>query len=86
MLHTVGAEIRPLREVIDSTDHGMVHYTVQEIADEWKLDAGTVRALFRDEPGVLKIGLRSLHKRKRAYVTLRIPADVRDRVRARLGG
>ena len=51
------------------------HYTADEVAAMWRLDATTVRKIFRDEPGVLKIG--EQHRRaKRGYVTLRIPESV----------
>ena len=57
------------------------HFTPQELAEAWKLDTSTVRRIFQDEPGVLKIGNNSGH-RKRAYCTLRIPASVARRVHA----
>lgn len=55
------------------------HYTAKELAQLWRLDESTVRRLFRDEPGVLRIPhLR--RRRKRDYVSLRIPASVAARV------
>jgi hypothetical protein len=55
------------------------HYTVKELAQLWRLDQSTVRRLFRDEPGVLRIP--HLRRRgKRDYVSLRIPASVASRV------
>ncbi len=54
------------------------HYTVQEIASAWRLSTMTVRRLFEDQPGVLKIDRRRLIG-KRPHVTLRIPASVLDR-------
>ncbi len=59
------------------------HYAVTEIAEMWNLSADKVRDLFEDEPGVLMIGERN-PRRKRRYVTLRIPRSVLERVRARL--
>jgi hypothetical protein len=59
------------------------HYAVMEIAEMWKLSTDKVRDLFEDEPGVLVIGHRS-SRRKRRYVTLRIPQSVVERVHARL--
>ena len=59
------------------------HYAVTEIAELWNLSADKVRELFEDEPGVLVIGDRS-PRRKRRYVTLRIPQSVLDRVHSRL--
>jgi hypothetical protein len=55
------------------------HFTPKEIAEIWRIDENTVRRIFQDEPGVLRLG--NLSKRgKRAYVTLRIPAAVLERV------
>jgi hypothetical protein len=59
------------------------HYAVTEIAEIWHLSTDKVRDLFEDEPGVLVIGQRS-SRRKRRYVTLRIPHSVVERVHARL--
>lgn len=59
------------------------HYTVKEIAEAWSVCEDTVTAIFRDQPGVLKLSRRPLtSRRKRQYVTLRIPASVLDRVHA----
>ncbi len=57
-----------------------VHYSLQEIAKEWKVDAETVRNAFIDEPGVLELGRRNRRDGKRNYVVLRIPASVLKRV------
>jgi hypothetical protein len=59
------------------------HYTPAELAEMWGISAETVRVLFRDEPGVLKIGS-SATKYKRGYKTLRIPESVAERVHTRL--
>lgn len=50
------------------------HYTPKELAKLWQLDESTVRRLFQNEPGVLKIG-QTGRRAKRDYVTLRIPAS-----------
>ncbi len=55
------------------------HYTVTELAELWNVHADTIRRMFRDEAGVLKIG-QSGRRRKRDYFTLRIPASVAARV------
>ena len=52
------------------------HFTVKEVADAWKLDPTTVRRIFIDEEGVLKIGNPTARGGKRSYVTLRIPFQV----------
>jgi hypothetical protein len=59
------------------------HLTVKDIAASWKSHPDTVREMFRDLPGVLKI-IRPKTRNKRAYVTLRIPQSVVDRVYAKL--
>src|SRR6516165_4985836 len=46
----------------------------------WRLDESTIRRMFQDEPGVLKIGKSNRRDGKRDYVTLRIPEDIARRV------
>jgi hypothetical protein len=66
------------------------HHSVNEIAELWNLSDGTVRNLFFDEPGVLRLGSGSRlmggrqKKLLRHYFTLRIPESVVLRVRDRL--
>jgi hypothetical protein len=70
--------------------HLEAHYTVQEIAEQWRVHPDTVRNIFFEEPGVLKIGQASRlmggrqKKLKRHYFILRIPESVLARVRDRL--
>ena len=54
------------------------HYTPKELAELWRLDESTVRRMFQDETGVLKIG-QAGRRNKRDYVTLRIPASTAAR-------
>ena len=61
------------------------YFSIDEIAELWNLSHGTVRALFRDRAGVLKIG-HGERLKKRGYVTLRIPASVVQQVHAELRG
>jgi hypothetical protein len=56
------------------------HYTPKELAENWKLDESTIRRIFQDEPGVLKIGKSGRRDGKRDYVTLRIPESVATRL------
>jgi hypothetical protein len=56
------------------------HFTATELAEIWKLDETTIRRIFLDEPGVLKIGKSNRRDGKRDYVTLRIPESVALRV------
>jgi hypothetical protein len=55
-------------------------YTPQELSTLWKFDQSTIRRMFIDEPGVLKLGHQSRRDGKREYITLRIPASVARRV------
>jgi hypothetical protein len=60
-------------------------YTVAQLAKEWGFSTDKIRELFRNEPGVLKLrDENAAKKRKRSYVTLRIPPDVAQRVKRRL--
>ena len=68
---------------IETSVHIERHYAVAEIAEMWNLSGDKVRELFENEPGVLVIGERSPHH-KRRYVTLRIPQTVLERVHHRL--
>ena len=59
------------------------HFSPAELAEAWGLSTDTIRNLFRNEPGVLKIGERASRFR-RGYITLRIPQEVAERVHRRL--
>jgi hypothetical protein len=62
-------------------------FTVDELVVKWKYSEQTIRALFIDEPGVLKHGKASRKEGrtlKRQYYSLRIPAPVVERVYLRL--
>jgi hypothetical protein len=52
------------------------HYTVAEIAESLQLSPDTIRTMFQDRPGVLRITKGRRLRGKREYVTLRVPADV----------
>ena len=59
------------------------HLTCRQIAKLWHSSVDTVRRIFRDEPGVLRIERpETLHKR--GYVSLRIPISVVERVHRKL--
>lgn len=60
------------------------HFTVAEIAKEWVISPSTALRIFKLEPGVLRIG--NTNTRKRTKISLRVPADVAERVHARLTG
>ena len=59
------------------------HYTPDVLAEFWAISSETVRRLFRNEPGVLRIGSDGTRHR-RAEKTLRIPESVAERVHNRL--
>lgn len=59
------------------------HYSVQEIAKMWNWSDNTVRRLFRDEPGVIKIGSPET-RFKQKHWQLSIPESVLLRVHAKL--
>ena len=59
------------------------HFTPQELADMWRVSVQTVREIFQNEDGVLKIGRDGTRTRRR-YKTLRIPESVAERVHTRL--
>lgn len=59
------------------------HYSVLEVAELWKLCPDSVRAIFKNTPGVIRIN-RPATRKKRKYVTLRIPQSVLDRVHLNL--
>lgn len=59
------------------------HYSVGEVGQLWGLSVRTVRKMFADEPGVVKLGHEET-RFQRSYVTLRIPESVLLRVHRRL--
>jgi hypothetical protein len=59
------------------------HYSPADLAKAWSVDVETIRNLFREEPGVMKIGEKA-PRHKRPYLTLRIPESVAVRVHKRL--
>jgi hypothetical protein len=57
-------------------------FTVAEVAERLKVNQDTVRRLFLHEPGVIVICFPQ--KGRRVYRTVRIPAEVLERVIRRL--
>ena len=61
------------------------HYTVSELAKLWFFSENTIRRLFSQEPGVIRLA----HQRtrvKRGYTSIRIPERIAQRVHRRLQG
>jgi uncharacterized ubiquitin-like protein YukD len=61
------------------------HYTAREIADLWKVSDDTIRKLFENVHGVLKIS-QPPRRGRRSYVSLRIPESVLLKRHAELHG
>jgi hypothetical protein len=53
MIGTVARDSEPRQIQIDSTFE--VHYSIGDLAKQWRLGRETVRLLVKNEPGVLKI-------------------------------
>jgi len=54
-------------------------FTPDELAEQTKLHASTIRKLFADQPGVIRLG-RAGSRGRRRYYTIRIPRSVAERV------
>lgn len=61
------------------------HYSVAELAKLWLLSESTIRRIFIEEPGVLKLAHQET-RFKRRYTSLRIPERIALRVHRRLQG
>ena len=59
------------------------HFTVDEIAADWNLSRDTIRRVFINEDGVLRLS-RPGTRYKRAHMTLRIPESVKWKVHRRM--
>lgn len=70
---------KPVRSVSGDSIALERHYSVLQIAEMWSLSEKTVRRMFEKEEGVLLWGSPET-RRKRGYITLRIPESVMLRV------
>ena len=59
------------------------HFSVAEVSERWGYSEDTIRRLFRNEPGVLKIGSPETRFKRRRW-QLSIPESVLVRVYQRL--
>jgi len=57
-----------------------MHYSIADLAKQWRLGRETARLLVKDEPGVLKIQI----GRRKALTRYSIPESVARRVHTRL--
>lgn len=62
---------------------GEKHYTPKDLADLWGMSTDTIRRIFENVPGVLKID-RPEQMHKRGYRSLFIPASVAAEVHLHL--
>ena len=65
------------------TDTSETVFTADEVAAAKKLHPSTVRRMFLDEPGVIRLGSPGGRYRKQRFI-LRIPASVVERVFRRM--
>ncbi len=59
------------------------HYSPKEVAKIWRVSEATIRRLFEDQPGVLRISLPRIvgsERKHRPHVRLSIPSSVLGRV------
>jgi hypothetical protein len=66
------------------TAAGERHHTPAEVAKLWALSVETIRRLFENEPGVLKVSNATGYTGRRRYKTLRIPVSVMNRLHRRI--
>ncbi len=88
-MNTSAREVNPTssgrrRSVQPPSPSAEPHYSARMLAELWKLNIRTVRRIFNDAPGVIRVGSGKAGDRKRGYFTLRIPASVAEREHQRL--
>ena len=71
-------QLEPTRALADPTFER--HYRIGELARLWAVGRETLRKIFKDEPGVVKIRI----GKKKSHVTYSIPESVAHRVHVRL--
>jgi hypothetical protein len=81
---SLGREHLRIAETISATRAIERHYTPREIGSLWKLHPSSIIRMFREEPGVLKIGKKSSKRGRRSHLMLRVPESVLQRVHRRL--
>jgi hypothetical protein len=78
MIGTAVREPEPHRVQSDTTFE--IHYSIGDLAKQWRLGRETVRLLVKDEPGVLKIQL----GQRKTLTRYSVPESVARRVHTRL--
>ena len=61
------------------------HFTVAELSKRWFFSKNTIRRLFSQEPGVVRVA-RPQTRSKRGYTSMRIPERIAERVHRQLQG
>ena len=59
---------------------GERHYMPDELAELWGVSPQTIRNVFKEEPGVLRLPSSKAAKGKRSYISMKIPESVAERV------
>lgn len=57
-----------------------LHYSIADLAKQWRLSRETIRVLVKDEPGVVKVRL----GRRRSMTRYSVPESVARRVHTKL--
>jgi hypothetical protein len=69
----------PIRQAtLDTTFE--IHYSISDLAKQWRLSRETVRLLIKDEPGVVKVRL----GRRKSMTRYSVPESVARRVHTKL--
>ena len=84
LVSRLGEEQLRIAEETARTGAAEYHHTVKDLSGIWQLSTATVTRMFRDEPGVLRLGKAQARRGRRSYTTLRIPESVVQRVYRRL--
>lgn len=78
MIGTVGRDPQSHQIQLDSTFE--IHYSVGDLAKQWRLSRETVRLLVKNEPGVLKIRM----GQRKSLTRYSVPESVARRLHVRL--
>ena len=72
--------VRPALTIYPSDTTFEAHFSIADLARQWKLGRETVRLLIKNEPGVLKIRM----GRRKAMTRYSVPESVARRVHTKL--
>jgi len=74
------APLRPENPALGADER---HFTPDELAELWACSPQTIRNLFDNEPGVLRIPSQRPGKRARKYTSIKIPESIAERIHKR---